>query len=102
MVLAAFAHSSYAAALLSDGPNYIYKSAVQDDHTNNNYGQDEKRDGYVTSGSYYVTSHDGRLHQVTYSVNGDGGYGGYGAEVSYEEEPQFSGQKASGKNLGST
>lgn len=92
MVLAVFAHSSYAAALpFSDGANYIYKWAVQDDYTNNNYGQDEKRDGYATSGSYYVALPDGRLQRVTYSVNGDGGYV---AEVSYEGEAQYPEQKA--------
>merc|ERR1711997_549316 len=65
---------------------YAYSWAVKDDYTNNNYGQDEKRDGYATSGSYYVALPDGRLQKVTYSVNGDGGYV---ADVTYEGEAQY-------------
>jgi len=65
---------------------YTYSWAVKDDYTNNNYGQDEKRDGYATSGSYYVALPDGRLQKVSYTVDGDGGYV---AEVTYEGEAQF-------------
>jgi len=66
--------------------SYTYSWAVKDDYTNNNYGQDEKRDGYATSGSYYVALPDGRLQKVSYTVDGDGGYV---AEVTYEGEAQF-------------
>jgi hypothetical protein len=62
---------------------YTYNWAVKDDYTNNNYGQEETRDGYATSGAYYVLLPDGRTQKVSYSVNGDGGYV---AEVSYEGE----------------
>jgi len=62
---------------------YTYNWAVKDDYTNNNYGQQETRDGYATSGSYYTLLPDGRVQKVSYSVNGDGGYV---AEVSYEGE----------------
>jgi len=62
---------------------YAYSWAVQDDYTANNYGQEEKRDGYATSGSYYVLMADGRVQKVSYSVNGDGGYV---ADVTYEGE----------------
>merc|ERR1712127_112543 len=65
---------------------YTFNWAVKDDYTNNNYGQDETRDGYATSGSYYVALPDGRLQKVTYTVNGDGGYV---AEVTYEGEAQY-------------
>ena len=81
-----------AAPAYPDAPAaYSFNWAVKDDYTNNNYGQDEKRDGYATSGSYYVALPDGRLQRVTYSVNGDGGYV---AEVSYEGEAQYPEQKA--------
>ena len=76
---------SYAPApTYADEPaKYAFNWAVKDDYTNNNYGQDESRDGYATSGSYYVALPDGRLQRVTYSVNGDGGYV---ADVTYEGE----------------
>ena len=44
-----------------------------DSYSNNNYGQDEKRDGARTSGSYYVALPDGRLQKVSYTVDGDNG-----------------------------
>ena len=76
---------SYAAApAYPDVPaKYAYNYAVKDDYTNNNFGQEESRDGYAASGSYYVALPDGRLQKVTYSVNGDGGYV---ADVTYEGE----------------
>ena len=58
---------------------------MKDDDSNNDFGQNEERDGDVTSGSYYVALPDGRIQRVTYSVNGDGGYL---AEVTYEGEAQ--------------
>jgi len=65
---------------------YTYNLAVQDDYSNNNFGTEEKRDGYATQGSYYVSLPDGRLQKVTYSVNGDGGYV---ADVTYEGVAQY-------------
>ena len=65
---------------------YTYSYSVKDDYTSNNYGADENRDGYATSGSYYVALPDGRLQKVTYTVNGDGGYV---ADVTYEGEAQY-------------
>ncbi len=63
------------------GPaQYKYGYAVKDDYSGNNYGQSESRDGYATSGSYYVQLPDGRVQKVAYTVNGDSGYV---AEVSY-------------------
>merc|ERR1712002_527698 len=70
---------------------YAFNWAVKDDYTNNNYGQDESRDGYETSGSYYVALPDGRLQKVSYSVSGDGGYI---ADVTYEGEAQYPAEKA--------
>merc|ERR1711956_40557 len=65
---------------------YTYNFAVKDDYTNNNFGTEEKRDGYNTQGSYYVSLPDGRLQKVAYSVNGDGGYV---ADVTYEGVAQY-------------
>jgi len=59
---------------------------VQDDYSKVNFGAGESREGYATSGSYYVTLPDGRLQKVSYSVDGEGGYV---ADVSYEGEAQF-------------
>merc|ERR1712088_403891 len=67
-------------------PKYTYSYSVKDDYSHNNYGATEDRDGYATSGSYYVALPDGRLQKVTYSVNGDGGYV---ADVTYEGEAQY-------------
>ncbi len=40
----------------SYGPaSYSYNWAVQDDYSNNNYGQSEERNGDKTTGSYYVS-----------------------------------------------
>ena len=78
---------SYAQPAYPDEPaKYTYSYAVKDDYTSNNFGADESRDGYATSGSYYVALPDGRLQKVSYSVNGDGGYV---AEVTYEGEAQY-------------
>ncbi len=67
-------------------PQYAYTWGVNDGPSYNNYGQDEKRDGYATAGSYFVALPDGRLQRVTYSVNGDGGYV---ADVTYEGTAQY-------------
>ena len=67
-------------------PVYTYQFAVKDDYTSNNFGTEEKRDGYAASGSYYVALPDGRLQKVAYSVNGDGGYV---ADVTYEGEAVY-------------
>merc|ERR1712130_640210 len=72
-----------APAYPDEPPKYAYSYSVQDDYTSNNYGANEDRDGYATSGSYYVALPDGRLQKVTYTVNGDGGYV---ADVTYEGE----------------
>ena len=58
---------------------------MKDDDSNNDFGQNEERDGNVTSGSYYVALPDGRIQRVTYSVDADSGYL---AEVTYEGEAQ--------------
>ena len=65
---------------------YDFNYAVKDDYSGNDFGHQEARDGYDTQGSYYVQLPDGRLQQVTYTVNGDSGFV---AEVSYEGEAQY-------------
>merc|ERR1719516_514130 len=65
---------------------YTYSYAVQDDYSKVNFGAEESREGYATSGSYYVALPDGRLQKVSYSVDGEGGYV---ADVSYEGEAQY-------------
>ena len=63
---------------------YEYAYAVADDYAGVNFGANEKRDGYATSGQYHVALPDCRIQTVTYSVDG---YGGYVADVSYSGEP---------------
>ena len=53
--------------------SYAFSWAVKDDYSKNNFGQDEKRDGASTSGSYFVQLPDGRLQKVSYSVDAYGG-----------------------------
>ena len=64
-------------------PKYSYEWQVNDQYSNNNYGQDESRDGDSTIGSYFVLLPDGRTQKVSYTVDA---YGGYKAEVTYEGE----------------
>ena len=66
--------------------SYTYDWAVKDDYSNNNYGQNESRDGDKTTGSYYVLLPDGRIQTVTYSVDG---YGGYVADITYSGEAKY-------------
>ena len=61
---------------------YGYEYAVQDDYSGVNFGQNEKRDGYATSGQYRVLLPDGRTQIVTY--NTADAYSGNIAEVVYE------------------
>merc|ERR1712001_681177 len=66
-----------------DGPAvYGYEYAVADDYSKANFGANEARDGYKTSGSYRVALPDGRTQVVNYHV--DDAYSGYVADVSYE------------------
>merc|ERR1712001_81206 len=63
-------------------PVYGYEYAVADDYSKANFGANEARDGYKTTGSYRVALPDGRTQIVNYHV--DDAYGGYVADVSYE------------------
>merc|ERR1712001_706718 len=71
-----------------DGPAvYGYEYAVADDYSKANFGANEARDGYKTSGSYRVALPDGRTQVVNYHV--DDGYSGYVADVSYEGQAHY-------------
>ena len=65
---------------------YSFDWSVNDDYSNNHFGQTESKDGDKTVGSYNVLLPDGRTQKVTYSVDGDGGYV---AEVTYEGEAKY-------------
>merc|ERR1711981_1424307 len=68
-------------------PVYGYEYAVNDDYSKANFGQNEKRDGYSTSGSYRVALPDGRIQTVTYGTAD--AYSGNVAQVSYEGVPHY-------------
>ena len=53
---------------------YQYQYEVSDPEGNNFFGTGEKRDGAITSGSYFVLLPDGRRQRVDYTVNGVEGY----------------------------
>merc|ERR1711944_339634 len=63
-------------------PVYSYEYAAKDDYSGVNFGQNEHRDGYSTSGQYRVALPDGRTQIVTY--NTADAYSGNVAEVVYE------------------
>ena len=52
---------------------YSFRWQVQDEPSNNDYGQTERREGDKTEGSYYVQLPDGRTQKVTYTVDGYSG-----------------------------
>ena len=66
---------------------YSYQYAVADDYSGVNFGQNEERNGYATSGSYRVALPDGRTQIVTYTVSDD--KSGYVANVQYEGQAQY-------------
>eukprot|EP00095_Tigriopus_kingsejongensis_P007909 snap_masked-scaffold132_size323655-processed-gene-2.8 protein:Tk07909 transcript:snap_masked-scaffold132_size323655-processed-gene-2.8-mRNA-1 annotation:"cuticle protein 7" len=71
-----------------EGPAlYNYAYAVHDDYSGANFGQEEKRDGYATSGQYHVALPDGRIQTVTYSVADE--YSGFVADVSYSGKATY-------------
>merc|ERR1712027_49477 len=68
-------------------PVYAYEYAVADDYSKANFNQNEKRDGYSTSGSYRVALPDGRIQTVTYGTAD--AYSGNVAQVTYEGVPHY-------------
>merc|ERR1712061_979125 len=67
-------------------PVYGYEYAVND-YSKASFGQNEKRDGYSTSGSYRVALPDGRIQTVTYRTAD--AYSGNVAQVTYEGTPHY-------------
>ena len=55
-------------------------------YDNQNFRQNEDRNGYETHGEYSVLLPDGRTQIVTYQVNGDSGFI---ADVRYEGEARY-------------
>ncbi|XP_063884576.1 cuticle protein 21-like [Scylla paramamosain] len=84
---------SYNAPQPVSPPKYDFSWNVKDDPSGNDYGHQEGRDGYDTQGSYYVQLPDGRLQEVTYTVNGDSGFV---AQVNYQGEAQYPTQQGYG------
>ncbi|KAK8392704.1 hypothetical protein O3P69_014853 [Scylla paramamosain] len=84
---------SYNAPQPVSPPKYDFSWKVKDDYSGNDYGHQEGRDGYDTQGSYYVQLPDGRLQEVTYTVNGDSGFV---AQVNYQGEAQYPTQQGYG------
>merc|ERR1711970_1596340 len=66
---------------------YAYQYGVADDYSGAQFGQNEERNGYSTSGSYRVALPDGRTQVVNYNVAD--AYSGYVADVSYEGVPHY-------------
>ena len=63
-------------------PVYAYNYAVADSYSGANFGQNEKRDGYATSGEYRTVLPDGRTQIVTYGTAD--AHSGNIADVKYE------------------
>nr|XP_027230286.1 cuticle protein 8-like [Penaeus vannamei] len=55
-------------------PKYAFEYAVNDPHAGNRFGHSEARDGYKTSGEYFVHLPDGRVQTVTYHADETGYY----------------------------
>merc|ERR1711913_119105 len=71
--LVSTAAAQYASPDLAEPPVYAYQYGVSDDYSGANFGQNEQRDGYSTSGSYRVALPDGRTQVVKYHTEGDSG-----------------------------
>ena len=65
-------------------PKYTFEYAVSDSYSNN-FGHNEARDGYKTSGSYRVILPDSRTQIVTYTADENG----YVADVKYEGQAVY-------------
>ncbi len=84
---------SYSQPSYPDQPaQYQFEWQVKDDYSQNDYGQQEERDGKNAQGSYYVALPDGRLQKIAYRVDG---YSGFVADITYEGEAQYPEETAS-------
>ena len=83
MCAALSANPGYAPEPIYDGPAvYAYQYAVADDYSGANFGAEEQRDGYATTGSYRVALPDGRVQHVNYHTAD--AVSGNVVEVTYE------------------
>ncbi|XP_042866902.1 cuticle protein 19-like [Penaeus japonicus] len=57
-----------------DPVRYDFSYGVNDAYSGTPHGHEETRDGELTKGIYYVQLPDGRLQQITYTVDGDSGF----------------------------
>ena len=73
-------------------PHYNYQYGADDDYSGIHFAQNEKRDGYSTSGEYRVALPDCRTQIVKY--NTADGYSGNIVEVTYEGAPCYPDAKA--------
>ena len=71
--------------ILYQPPAYYKFGYDVNDGYGNNFGHSENRDGYETSGQYYVQLPDGRLQKVSYTVD----KWGYHPTITYEGEAQY-------------
>merc|ERR1712088_367563 len=78
---------SYKAPSYNEPAIYNFEWEVVDDYAKLNYGQNEGRDGYATSGEYRVLLPDCRTQVVKY--NTADGYSGNVMEVTYEGTPYY-------------
>jgi len=53
---------------------YQFEYGVKDDYSGNDFGHNEGRNGYDTTGSYQVLLPDGSIQTVEYSVSKDSGF----------------------------
>ena len=74
---------------------YQYEYAVVDEYSGVNFGQNEHRDGYSTTGQYTVLLPDGRTQIVTYSTAD--AYSGNIADVQYKGEAHYAPYKPAPK-----
>merc|ERR1712088_1186356 len=82
---------SYKAPSYNEPAKYNFEWEVVDDYAKLNYGQNEGRDGYATSGEYRVLLPDCRTQVVKY--NTADGYSGNVMEVTYEGTPCYEAYK---------
>merc|ERR1719264_816537 len=74
---------------------YQYQYGVEDSYSGVNFGQNEHRDGYASTGEYHVVLPDGRTQIVSY--NTADGYSGNVMDVRYEGEAHYDEYKPSHK-----
>nr|XP_027214641.1 cuticle protein 19-like [Penaeus vannamei] len=67
-------YPAHAHAAPEDPVRYDFSYGVNDAYSGTPHGHEESRDGQFTKGIYYVQLPDGRLQQITYTVDGDSGF----------------------------